>query len=156
MLLLMNKLQRLIERPLAHLLRKCFKISYLRLIGGGKSCDLTRCSTSFSRSFPVLFVLCLLGMASFFASCEKEAAFEGYPEMYDYYVESCGLGDDAVDTDSITRFSRKVDAFVDVNPDAKDTSYYPLIQSNIKKYSVTIVITIEGDGAWDGATSHHF
>ena len=104
----------------------------------------------------MLFVLCLLGMAPFFASCEKDAAFEGYPEMYDYYVESCGLGDDAVDTDSITRFSRKVDAFVDINPDAKDTSYYPLIQSNIKKYSVTIVITIEGDGAWDGATSHNF
>lgn len=152
----MDQMQRLRERPLGHLLCKCFKTSYLRLIGGGKSCDLTRCSTSFSRSFPMLFVLCLLGMASFFASCEKEAAYEGYPEMYDYYVESCGLGDDAVDADSITRFSRKVDAFVDVNPDAKDTSYYPLIQSNIKKYSVTIVITIEGDGAWDGATNHNF
>jgi hypothetical protein len=66
------------------------------------------------------------------------------------------LGDNAVDADSITRFSRKVDAFVGINPDAKDTSYYPLIQSNIKKYSVAIVITIEGDGAWDGATSHNF
>ena len=75
-------------------------------MGGGKSCDLAPRYHSFSRSFPVLFVLCLLGMAPFFASCEKDAAFEGYPEMYDYYVESCGLGDDAVDTDSITRFSR--------------------------------------------------
>lgn len=143
-------MQRLRECPMAHLLRKCFKISYLRLIGGGKSFDLTRCSTTFSRSFPTLLVLCLLGMALFCVSCEKDVQYEGYPEMHEYYVESCGLGDDAVDTDSITRFSRKVDDFVDVNPDAKDTSYYPLIQANIKKYSITIVITIEGDGAWDG------
>lgn len=146
----MDQMQRLREHPLAHLLRKCFKVSCLRLLRRDKSFDLTPRFTSFSRSFPVLFVLCLLGMASFCVSCEKDVQYEGYPEMHEYYVESCGLGDDAVDTDSITRFSRKVDAFVDVNPDAKDTSYYPLIQSNIKKYSVTIVITIEGDGVWDG------
>ena len=92
----------------------------------------------------------LLSLPLLCASCEKDVQYEGYPEMHEYYVESCGLGDDAVDIDSITRFSGKVDNFVTVNPDAKETSYYPLIQKNIKKYSITIVITIEGDGAWDG------
>ena len=144
----MNRTNKLNERLLAHWLCKCFKISVLRLIGGGKSFDLTHRSASFSRSFPTLFVLCLLGMALFCASCEKDVQYEGYPEMQSYYVESCGLGAPAVDIDSIGRFTRKVDAFVAVNPDAKDTSYYPLIKENIKKYSTTLIITIEGDGAW--------
>ena len=96
-------------------------------------------------------VLCLcLAALPFLASCEKEAQYEGFPEMHSYYQESCGLGSDAVDIDSITRFTSKVNTFVEVNPEAKETSYYPLIKENVKKYWNIIIIRIEGEGEWDG------
>ena len=150
------KTERLNERLLARWLRNCFKIKQLWLIGGGNFCNLASRISSRLLAFPVLLVLCLLGTALFVSSCEKEVLYEGFPEMHDYYVESCGLGDDAVDMDSIGRFSQKVDHFVAANPEAEETSYYPLIKANIKKYSVGITIILENEGRWAGETEHRW
>ena len=87
-------------------------------------------------------------------SCEKQIGYEGHPELYDYYVESTHLGDPVVDIDSIGRFTQKVHEYVVMFPDAKQTTYYPLIQENIKKYSVTLTITFEED--WDGEDEYNF
>ena len=46
--------------------------SVLRVIGGGKSCDLALCKRTFYQPFHHIGVLCLLGMAPFFASCGKD------------------------------------------------------------------------------------
>ena len=46
--------------------------SVLRVIGGGKSCDLALCKRTFYQPFHHIGVLCLLGMAPLFVSCGKD------------------------------------------------------------------------------------
>ena len=46
--------------------------SVLRVIGGGKSCDLALCKRTFYHPSHHIGVLCLLGMAPFFVSCDKD------------------------------------------------------------------------------------
>ena len=78
-----------------------------------------------SFSFIVSF-LCL--------ACSKETSFTQYPEMQAYYVESCHLG--VVASDSVQRFSLKVETFVTRHTDAKQDPLYPRIQQNIRTASI--------------------
>ncbi len=82
----------------------------------------------------------------FFASCSGESDAPRYAEMQDYYTESIRLPQ--VTIDSVTLFSRKVDTFVGLHPDATDDPLYPQIRNNIRQASLRF--TIEVDTAWNG------
>ena len=68
--------------------------------------------------------------------------------MLEYHSESQQLG--VATTDSVARFSSKVQGFVAQHPDAKEDSLYPEIQKNIKANLLRLSITI--DDEWDGET----
>ena len=72
--------------------------------------------------------LTILMLAVMLLSCENETSYEAYPEMGEFYTESCGLK--AVSTDSVKNFAVKVDNFVVKNPEAKQHSLYPKIVEN--------------------------
>lgn len=74
-----------------------------------------------------------------FTNCEKAAL--RYAEMRQYHQESTILGETS--QDSISRFSRKVDAFVGLHPSAKDDPLYPEIEANIRQ--ARLAIHIEGE-----------
>ena len=88
----------------------------------------------------MIMILGLVAML-FLPSCEKEVV--NYMELY--YEESVVLPGHS--TDSVTRFSDKVEAYVTVNPDERESHYYPLIQENIEKaknyVQLDIIITVE-------------
>lgn len=69
-------------------------------------------------------------------------------EISEYYAESCHL--DQATQDSIVRFSRKVDAFVTANPQAKEDPLYPRILHNIQTSSFTL------NTEWNGETEIKF
>ena len=121
---------------------KSLKVSGLRLIGGGKTLNISVLRNSLiplSLSFIVSF-LCL--------ACSKETSVSQpqYPEMQAYYVESCHLNVAA--TDSVQRFMQKVDTFVTHHSDAKQDPLYPRIQENIRSASFRLNINV--DDEWDG------
>ena len=92
-----------------------------------------------------LTLLLCLGISS----CEKdveEIEDVRYQEMVDFHAESFGLYQ--VESDSVSRFSQKVDAFVVQHPAAAADPLYPEILQNIQNYSLRISITI--DTTWDG------
>ena len=60
--------------------------------------------------------------------------------MKDYFEESQGLSQ--ASTDSVARFSKKVNEFTTRIPEAKKDPLYSQIQSNIKMASLNITITI--------------
>jgi len=93
------------------------------------------------RTLPLILLMALL-----FVSCEKELFH--YAEITEYHAESQQL--DVATTDSIARFSSKVQGFVAQHPDAKDDPLYPEILNNINiaKLNITIIIHDE----WDGET----
>ena len=86
------------------------------------------------------FVLLLLALL-LFGSCEKEVL--RYAEMEQYYEESIGLAQTS--PDSISSFSRKVDAFVTLYPAAKEDPLYPEIKANIRQAWLNIRIN---GGVW--------
>ena len=65
--------------------------------------------------------------------------------MQAYYAESCNLGVAA--TDSVQRFSQKVDTFVTQHTDAKDDPLYPRIVDNIKSAWIRLNMNLGDD--WD-------
>ena len=87
-----------------------------------------------SLSFIVSF-LCL--------ACSKETSITQYPEMQAYYAESCHLGVAA--SDSVQRFSLKVETFVTRHTEAKQDPLYPRIQDNIRAASIHLNITIDDE-----------
>ncbi len=99
-------------------------------------------------------LLSLVAFALLFASCEKaldNPKDEGHPILYGYYQESKGLNKDAVDIDSVCRFSDKVYDYVYFNPDCVSTSYFSRIEYNISQRLGDLGITFEGS-RWDGTT----
>lgn len=95
----------------------------------------------------LLFAACLMVIG-----CEKDVIGEGYPEMEDFYTESCGLPE--VTIDSVKLFSTKVNDYTTEYPESKEHSLYPKIQANIK--SASLRITITADTTWAGTTTIHF
>ena len=95
---------------------------------------------------PVLAALLLLPVV---CSCEKTAVYpyddEGFPTLLEYYHESCDLGADVVDADSVVRFARKVDAYTARVPASKETTYYPVILQNISQRLTTLHIRFVAD-----------
>ena len=91
--------------------------------------------------------LAILMLAVMLLSCKNETSYEAYPEMGEFYTESCGLK--AVSTDSVKNFAMKVDNFVVKNPEAKQHSLYPKIVENIKASSLNFTFTFD---TTDGAT----
>ena len=91
--------------------------------------------------------LTILMLAVMLLSCENETSYEAYPEMGEFYTESCGLK--AVGTDSVKCFAVKVDNFVVKNPEAKQHFLYPKIVENIKASSLNFTFTFD---TTDGAT----
>ena len=79
-------------------------------------------------------------------SCDKSSYDDDYPVMEDYYIESLQLP--TVTTDSVKKFSNKVDGYVTQFPRAKQHKRYSQILSNIQAASVRISIGI--DTAWKG------
>ena len=94
--------------------------------------------------------LCLALLPLSFASCEKEVV--RYEEMAQYHQESLSLP--SVATDSVSRFSQKVTAFVAQHPAAAEDPLYPEIQQNIRQALLRITITI--DDEWDGEIHRNF
>ena len=72
--------------------------------------------------------------------------------MRQYHQESLTL--QQVTTDSVTRFSSKVTAFVASHPAARQDPLYPEIQANIRQ--ATLRITINFDDEWDGEEHINF
>lgn len=66
--------------------------------------------------------------------------------MQAYYAESCHLGVAA--SDSVQRFSQKVETFVTLHTDAKQDPLYLRIQENIRSASFRLNINV--DDEWDG------
>ena len=76
-------------------------------------------------------------------ACSKETSVSQYPEMQAYYAESCHLGVAA--SDSVQRFSQKVDTFVTLHTDAKQDPLYLRIQENIRTASFRLSIYIDDE-----------
>ena len=93
------------------------------------------------RTLPLILLMALL-----FVSCEKELFH--YAEITEYHAESQQL--DVATTDSIARFSSKVQGFVAQHPDAKDAPLYSEILNNINNAKLNITIIIHDE--WDGET----
>ena len=111
-----------------------------KLSGGGKfSYSALLRHSLISLSFTILVsFLCL--------ACSEETSRTSYPEMQAYYTESCHLGVAA--SDSVQRFSQKVDAFVTQYADAKEDPLYPKINANIQAACARLGFLINDD--WDG------
>ena len=92
-----------------------------------------------------LFCLCLMLSTLIFANCES---YE-YPQnevLKGYFEESKGLFQ--ASTDSISRFSKKVNEFTTRIPEAKNDQLYTRIQENIRMATLRITIKIEDE--WEG------
>ena len=89
-----------------------------------------------SRAF---LCLCLIIPTLFFASCESYEDSQN-EVLKGYFEESKGLFQ--ASTDSISRFSAKVNEFTTRIPEAKNDPLYTQIQSNIKMAKLKITITI--------------
>ena len=87
-----------------------------------------------------LSCLCLIISTFFFASCED---YDDAPHriMQEYLAESRGL--DEVSTDSVQRFSLKVDEMVAAMPSMKSDPLYPQVQENIRQALLRVPILIE-------------
>ena len=121
-------------------------------MGGGRFDDISSFFHRYIKKAVVPLVLCMaLLCTALFTSCEKVIADdEGYPVMQQYYVESLKFSYPEVDEDSVSRYSLKVGNYVYQHPDAKKTSFYDKIQTNIRAYLalLNIDITFENDGEW--------
>lgn len=93
-------------------------------------------SRRMSRAF---LCLCLIIPTFFFASCESYEDPQN-EVLKGYFEESKGLFQ--ASTDSISRFSAKVNEFTTRIPEAKNDPLYTQIQSNIKMAKLKITITI--------------
>ena len=109
-----------------------------------RSAELKRASLSSHLTAALLF-LCLMTFTFFFASCES---YEDptHEVLRGYFDESKGLFE--VSTDSVNRFSAKVNEFTTRIPAAQNDPLYTQIKSNIKAASLKINITINDQ--WDG------
>ena len=116
---------------------KSLKISDLKLIGGGKTLNIS----VLRRSLIPHFILIIVSFLYF--ACSKETSVSHYPEMQAYYAESCNLGVAA--TDSVQHFAQKVDAFVTQHTDAKQDPLYPRIQENIRSASFRLNINVDDE-----------
>ena len=96
-------------------------------------------------------VLMMMGLAIALPSCEKAAA-DSFPIMESFYTESQGLK--SVSSDSVNRFSNKVNGYVSVNPKAKNHEKYQLIMDNIKDAILHISLVIHDE--WEGDTTVTF
>jgi hypothetical protein len=94
----------------------------------------------------LLSILVSFLLVTLLGSCEKELFH--YAEITEYHAESQQL--DVATTDSIARFSSKVQGFVVRHPDATQDPLYPEIQKNIKANLLRLSLTI--DDEWDGET----
>ena len=95
-----------------------------------------------------LTLLLCLGISS----CEKQAEDVRFQEMADFHAESFGLYQ--VESDSVSRFSQKVDAFVVQHPAAADDPLYPEIQQNIQNNWFRVTISI--DTTWAGENYYEY
>ena len=98
-----------------------------------------------------LYIMMMMGLAITMPSCDKTEN-DSFPIMNSFYAESQGLM--SVSSDSVKRFSDKVDAFVTANPQAKNHNKYKLIMNNIKAVSIHFSIVIHNE--WDGDTTITF
>ncbi len=100
--------------------------------------------TASRRMSRALFCLCLMLSTLIFANCES---YE-YPQnevLKGYFEESKGLSH--ASTDSISRFSAKVNEFTTRIPEAKNDPLYTRIQENIRLATLRITIKIEDEWA---------
>ncbi len=125
---------------------KPLRISGLKLIGGGKTLNISVLRTSLISLF-FSFIVSFLCLA-----CSKETSRSSYPEMQAYYVESCHLTE--VAEDSVIRFSQKVNAFVLQHADAMDDPLYPKIRENIKAVKVKSGFYVNPE--WDEEVNVNF
>ena len=95
-----------------------------------------------------LTLLLCLGISS----CEKQAEDVRFQEMADFHAESFGLYQ--VESDSVSRFSQKVDAFVVLHPTAADDPLYPEIQQNIQNNWLRMTISV--DTTWAGENYYEY
>lgn len=95
-------------------------------------------------------VLMMMGLAITLPSCEQAVSDSFIMESF--YTESQGLK--SVSSDSVNRFSDKVNGYVSVNPKAKNHEKYRLIMDNIQDAILHISLVIHDE--WDGDTTVTF
>ena len=100
-----------------------------------------------SRAF---LCLCLIIPTLFFASCESYEDPQN-EVLKGYFEESKGLFQ--APTDSISRFSAKVNEFTTRIPEAKNDPLYTQIQENIRMATLRITIKIEDEWAGEKVIS---
>ena len=91
------------------------------------------------------FIMALFALPLAFVSCGQTQIY--FPDLEEFYEESMELK--SVSTDSVARFSAKVENFVVLYPEAKDDPLYPAIQKNIKSANAGFKITINPDWGED-------
>ena len=106
---------------------------------------------SFAHRGRAFLCLCLCAFSLFFTSCEH-LEDPSHLLMKDYFEESQGLSQ--ASTDSVARFSQKVNEFTTRIPEAKNDPLYTQIQSNIKMAKLKITITIADE--WEDEVVIHF
>ena len=95
--------------------------------------------TAYCRMSRAFYCLFLIVSTFFITSCESYDD-PSHLLMKDYFEESQGLSQ--ASTDSVARFSKKVNEFTTRIPEAKNDPLYTQIQSNIKMASLKITLTI--------------
>ena len=98
---------------------------------------------SSGKVIPCLFFSFSLPVLAALTGCESDMV--RYDEIRQYHQESKTL--QQVESDSVNRFTQKVDAFVVVHADAVDDPLYPEIRQNIEDALVKFVITVQDE--WD-------
>ena len=116
---------------------KSLNISDLKLIGGGKTLNIS----VLRRSSIFIFTMIIVSFVCF--SCSEETSVSQYPEMQAYYDESCNLG--VATTDSVQHFTQKVNTFVTQHTDAANDPLYPQIVGNIQSACFRLNITIDDE-----------
>ena len=102
---------------------KSLNISDLKLIGGGKTLNIS----VLRRSSIFIFTMIIVSFVCF--SCSEETSVSQYPEMQAYYAESCNLG--VTSADSIVRFVHKFGGYVKANPASTNDQYYQPTYDNM-------------------------
>lgn len=105
---------------------------------------------SFAHRGRAFLCLCLCAFSLIFISCEH-LEDPSHLLMKDYFEESQGLSQ--ASTDSVARFSTKVNEFTTRIPEAKNDPLYTRIQENIRMATLRITIKIEDEWAGEKVIS---
>lgn len=111
---------------------------------------------NFGKSLHALPIVAITFAALSFASSCCKTNDRDFSVMLTYYNESIHLP--TATSDSIHRFSTKVESYVIKKPEEKANPLYPAIKHNISQAAKSsgLNIVIKKNTAWDGDTTIYF